>query len=233
MLCGLVQRQIVVPFPFSLSPNSSTPEAVQESHQSRKARRRKFPGLGGRYSKRKCLPVCCWYCLPWQFWRHSGFVLISVSRVLCSVLASPGQERCGATGEGKGLLLRWLRDRSFCHMRTSWELWLLWKEAQRGSHHYVEIPETLLCSGVDGALEQVAQRICRLSILGDSEKLSGHGLGQPTMGGPAEAGAQTRRPPEVAARSLCLCDVCLHRPVFSSVCLFPCLLTCCVAKVTR
>ena len=37
------------------------------------------------------------------------------------------------------------------------------------------------CDG-DQALEQVAQRGCGISILGDTQKLSGHGPGQPTLG---------------------------------------------------
>jgi len=37
----------------------------------------------------------------------------------------------------------------------------------------------------DQALAQVAQEVCRVTILGDTEKPSGHSAGQPALGGPA------------------------------------------------
>lgn len=49
-----------------------------------------------------------------------------------------------------------------------------------------EHKETLLCHAGDGA--QVAQRGCGASILGDLQKLPGHGPVQPAVGKPAWAG---------------------------------------------
>lgn len=43
------------------------------------------------------------------------------------------------------------------------------------------------CEG-DKALGQVAQRICAVSLVGGVQKSSGHGPGQPALGGPASAG---------------------------------------------
>ena len=58
--------------------------------------------------------------------------------------------------------------------------------AQTGTQEVpFEHQETLFhCEG-DGALAQVAQGGCGVSILGDTQKPSGHGLGQQTLGGPA------------------------------------------------
>jgi len=47
-----------------------------------------------------------------------------------------------------------------------------------------EHQETLHCEG-DRPLAQVAHRGCGVSMFGGSQKPSGHGQGQPTVGGPA------------------------------------------------
>ena len=52
-------------------------------------------------------------------------------------------------------------------------------------------------------LAWVAQAGCGTSILGGTPKLSGHGPGQPAVGGLAWAGRWTSRPPEIPASFSC------------------------------
>lgn len=58
-----------------------------------------------------------------------------------------------------------------------------WAQIETGSEHH----ETLFYCECDGTPEQIAQRHCGVSILGDNHKLSGHGPEETALGDPTWA----------------------------------------------
>lgn len=63
----------------------------------------------------------------------------------------------------------------------------------------LNIRKQFYCEG-DWGLAQVAQGGCKVFILGDTQKLSGHNSGKPAVGSPAWAEGWTRWPPEVPSK---------------------------------
>jgi len=87
------------------------------------------------------------------------------------------------------------------------------------------IEEELLHSEGDGAMEQVAQGGCGVSLSGDIQAPPGQGPMQPALGDPASTGGWTGGSPEVPSNPqhsviLCehLCCLCCRQPVLACSC---------------